>query len=444
MNTTFPSHRPPADERRFCSEAVEHKLIEVKAAISDPELAWLFSNCFPNTLDTTVLKGKNAGGETDTCIITGDIHAMWLRDSTNQIWPYLPLAAEDPELQDMLEGLIRRQADCVRTDPYANAFLPDLDAPPHWASDFTEMRAGVHERKFEVDSLCAFLRLSAGFYAVCPETKVFDERWMEAIQLVIQTFRAEQGVEESPYSFAREFDRPTESLQDGKGFPVKACGMVKSYFRPSDDATTFHFLVPANAMAVVNLRAVAAMPQAADVAGDLLLLAEEIDAGIQSQGKVKHAEFGEIYAYEVDGFGSSWVMDDANIPSLLGLPYLGYCKIEDPLYQNTRRLLWSENNPYFARGKAGEGIGGPHVGPDWIWPMSIMVKALTTDDDDEIVACLRQLLNTHAETGFMHEAFQKDDAYRFSRKWFSWANSLFGEVIIKLYHEKPQLLKQRF
>ncbi|MDF3130618.1 glycoside hydrolase family 125 protein [Kiritimatiellaeota bacterium B1221] len=444
MNKTFTSKRPQPADRAFHSEAVEQKIIEVQAAIADPELAWLFANCYPNTLDTTVRMGKNAGGETDTCIITGDINAMWLRDATNQVWPYIPLASEDPLLQDMLEGVIRRQADCIRVDPYANAFMPDLEDAPHWASDYTEMRAGVHERKFEMDSLCAFLRLSAGFYEVCPESTVFDERWMEALQLVIQTFRVEQGVEESPYRFAREFDRPTETLQDGVGFPVKPCGMVKSYFRPSDDATTFKFLVPANVMAVVNLREVASMPPAKEVAGDLLLLADEIDAALKSHGTMTHPSFGEIYAYEVDGFGSVWVMDDANVPSLLSLPYLGYCEMNDPLYQNTRRFLWSENNPYFVRGKAGEGIGGPHVGPDWLWPMSIMVKALTTDDKDEIFDCLRQLRNTHAETGFMHESFHMDHAGRFSRKWFAWANSLFGELIIKLYHQNPELLQKKF
>jgi meiotically up-regulated gene 157 (Mug157) protein len=438
----FPCHRPPVAERCFVSTSVENTIRAVCENIADPELAWLFRNCYPNTLDTTVRMGKNAEGETDTFIITGDIPAMWLRDSTNQVWPYLPLAGEDADLRNMLEGLIRRQTASVLLDPYANAFLEHPEDLSEWASDETEMRPGVHERKFEVDSLCAFLRLSAAFYAQCPDSPAFNERWQQAVRLVVKTFRVEQKPGNSPYQFSRpNCNRVTENLQDGIGFPFKPCGLVRSPFRPSDDATVFPFLIPANAMAVVNLRAVAEMHQIAKWAEDLRGLADEIDAGIQSKGRIQNPDHGEIYAYEVDGYGSAWLMDDANLPSLLSLPYLGYCPQEDPVYLNTRRFLWSEHNPYFVSGAGGYGIGGPHKGPDWPWPMSMMVRALTTDKDEEIRECLQQLKATHAGSGFMHETFHKEDANRFTREWFAWANSLFGELILKLVKEKPELLK---
>jgi meiotically up-regulated gene 157 (Mug157) protein len=148
-----------------------------------------------------------------------------------------------------------------------------------------------------------------------------------------------------------------------------------------------------------------------------------------------------IYAYEVDGFGNQLLMDDANVPSLLSLSYLGCCTANDPVYVRTRSFVLSDDNPYFFRGKAGEGIGGPHVGLHMIWPLGIIMRALTSNDDKEILNCLRVLKNTHAGTGFMHEAFDKDDPKKFTRSWFAWANTMFGELIVKLHEQRPHLLR---
>jgi meiotically up-regulated gene 157 (Mug157) protein len=219
-------------------------------------------------------------------------------------------------------------------------------------------------------------------------------------------------------------------------------------FRPSDDATTYAYLIPSNAFAVVSLRHLAEMQTAIKqnkaFADECTALANEVDAAIKKHAIVKHPKYGKIYAFEVDGFGNYLMMDDANVPSLLSLPYLGYVSAKDKIYQNTRKFVWSLDNPYFYKGKAAEGIGGPHVGPDMIWPMAIIMKALTTDDEAEIAECLRMLKHTHGGTGFMHETFNKDNPAKFSRSWFAWANTLFGELLINIEKEHPALLQKQY
>ena len=162
---------------------------------------------------------------------------------------------------------------------------------------------------------------------------------------------------------------------------------------------------------------------------------------INKYAVVKHPKYGKIYAYEIDGYGNHLLMDDANVPSLLSLAYLGDVKLNDKIYQNTRRFVWSEDNPWFFSGKAGQGIGGPHVGYDMVCPMSIMMRAFTSKDDNEIMDCIKTLLTTDAETGFIHESFNKDNASHYTRDWFAWQNTLFGELILKLIDEgKTDLL----
>jgi uncharacterized protein len=230
----------------------------------------------------------------------------------------------------------------------------------------------------------------------------------------------------------------------GYGYPVKPVGLICSAFRPSDDATLFPFLIPSNFFAVVSLRQAAEMMTtiAKDqaTAKQLTDLAKEVESALKLHATVEHKVFGKVYAYEVNGFGSYNLMDDANVPSLLSLPYLGAVKNTDPVYLNTRRLILSEYNPFFYKGKAAEGIGGPHVGKDMIWPMAITMRGLTSNDNTEIKTCINLLRATHGDTGFMHESFHKDDPKKFSRKWFAWANTLFGEFLWKTYKERPQLL----
>ncbi len=440
------SQRPPPEKRRFTSEAVEATIAEVTAALPNAELAWLFANCFPNTLDTTVEYTERAG-QPDTFVITGDIHAMWLRDSTAQVWPYVGLAPRDPKLQRLLAGVIRRQVDCILIDPYANAFNNGPAVSP-WANDHTAMKPELHERKWEVDSLCWPIRLAHGYWKATGDTAVFDVHWKAAMAAVLRTFREQQRkTGRGPYSFTRTTDWAPDAVPGGGwGNPIRPNGLIASIFRPSDDATVFPFLIPSNHFAAVALRQLAELADgpAADpaLARGARELGGEVEAALQAHGTAVHPRHGRIWAYEVDGFGNALFIDDANLPSLLALPYLGACAAEDPLYAATRRFVLSDENPWHFRGTAAAGVGGPHTGPDSIWPIALVAQAMTSRDDAEIVACLQRVVASNAGTGFMHESFHKDDPARFSRKWFAWANTFFGELVLLLFRTRPDLLRQ--
>ena len=433
----FVSQRPDPANRLFVSRAVENKIAEVSALLKNPRLAWMFANCFPNTLDTTVHFGKDENGRWRTFIYTGDIHAMWLRDSGAQVWPYVQLAPQDPYLQNMLAGVINCQFSLICIDPYANAFN-DGPTGTGWQSDLTKMDPTLHERKWEIDSDCYPIRLAYQYWKVTGDTSVFGDTWLEAIRKILATFR-EQQRKDGPgtYRFQRNSPVPTDTQAGyGWGNPVRPVGLIASAFRPSDDATTFLFLVPSNFFAVSSLRKAAEILETVnartDLAQECRTLADEVETALHKYATMEHPKYGTIYAYEVDGFGNKLIMDDANIPSLLAMAYLGDVDREDPVYQNTRRFVWSEDNPYFFRGTAAEGIGGPHVGRDMVWPMSILMKAFTASDDEEIKWCIETLMKTDAGTGFMHESFHKDDPTNYTRAWFAWPNTLFGELILKL------------
>jgi len=445
--TDFPSQRPRQNERKFVSRSVEEMIQRVKGKIRDPHLAWMFENCYPNTLDTTVQAGV-VDGNPDTFIITGDIDAMWLRDSSCQVWPYVPLAKNDDDLRRMFQGLIARQSRCILIDPYANAFLfdPHAKKPLSWAvDDVTDMRPGVAERKWEIDSLCFCIRLAHRYWRATGDPSPFTAEWARAMHLVLETFREQQRKDgRGSYHFQRKTEGPTDTLMlSGYGNPARPVGMIYSMFRPSDDACLYPLSVPENMFAVVSLRQLAEIADVvlrdAAFANRCRALASEVERALSEYGRVR-VDGGEVWAYEVDGFGNQVLMDDANLPNLLGLPYLGCCSADDPIYRRTRARILSPANPYFFKGTAAEGVGGPHIGLDMIWPMSIIMRALTSSDADEMRQCLRWLNTTDANTGFMHEAYHKNDPSQFTRKWFSWANSLFGELIVKLSEEHAEIL----
>ena len=443
--TGFPVVRVPEAKRKFKSAAVERAIERVQSSIGNQELAWMFGNCFPNTLDTTV-DFEVVNGRPDTYVITGDIDAMWLRDSSAQVWPYLRLMHEDPQLQQLIAGVINRQNRCLLLDPYANAFYKDASKVSEWRSDLTDMKPGVHERKWEVDSLCYPIRLACGYWKISRDTAPFDSAWLEAISKIVQTFREQQRKHDpGPYHFMRRTEVQNDTLAGrGYGNPGKPVGLICSMFRPSDDATVFPYLVPANFFAVVSLRQAAEMVeqihQDTGLAGQCRALADEVEQALHQYAVVHHAKLGSAYAYEVDGFGNYYCIDDGNVPSLLSLPYLGAVKSNDKIYQNTRHLVLSDANPYYCKGKAADGPGGPHVGRDMIWPLGLIVQGLTSTNDQEIRQRLTTLQKTHAGTGFMHEAFNKDDPNKFTRSWFAWANSLFGEFVLKTLNQNPALL----
>jgi len=441
---TYESHRPAPSARKFTSKAVEETIQRVKAAIKDPELAWMFENCYPNTLDTTVNYSVK-DGRPDTFVITGDINAMWMRDSSAQVWPYLPLINKDAELKQLIKGVLNRQAACVLIDPYANAFNSGPTGS-EWDSDDTTMKPELHERKWEVDSLCYPIRLAYNYWKTSGDSSFFDENWQKAGKLILATFREQQRKNgQGPYHFQRKTEVASDTAPNGGyGNPVKPVGLICSIFRPSDDATIYPFLVPSNYFAKTSLMQMGEMFRVigrdAQTASDCEALSNEVHAALQKYATKHHPVFGDVLAYEVDGFGNQSFMDDANVPSLLALPYLGALPASDPLYQNTRQMVLSDTNPYFFKGTAAEGIGGPHVGMDYIWPMGIIIRALTSTSKAEVAKCLHWLKTTHAGTGFMHESFNKNNPADFTRKWFAWANTLFGELIIKTHRYYPEIL----
>lgn len=444
------SQRPAIGARSLVSPAVEREIARVSARIGDPKLRWMFANCYPNTLDTTVRMSVVDGGP-DAFVITGDISCLWLRDSSAQLTPYLHLVRDDPALATLFRGLIARQARSILIDPYANAFMHDPGAKTNldWAlHDRTDMKPGVAERKWEIDSLCYPMRLAHGFWQATRDPAPFDATWAAAARLSIATFRAQQRKDgPGPYRFLRVSDRNIETVPlEGWGNPSRPVGLIHSAFRPSDDACVYPFLIPSNLFAVTALRELATVANGARhdaaLAADATALADEVERALIAYGRMRLRDGREVWAYEVDGFGNALFMDDANVPSLSGLAYLGCATADDALWRRTRDAAWSGANPYFFRGKAGEGIGGPHVGLRQIWPMSLIVRALSSDDPATIRACLKTLRDSDAATGFIHESFDQDDPARFTRAWFAWANGLFGELIVRLATSRPALLGQ--
>lgn len=442
----YVSKRPATEERLFRSVKVDQTIDRVEHLLrQNAKLAWMFGNCFANTLETTV-HYRHINGRDDTFIYTGDIPAMWLRDASAQVWPYVRLAKDDAHLQAMLRGLILRMFDCINTDRYANAFN-DGPTGAGWQTDETDMKPEVYERKYEIDSLCYPLRLAFAYWQQTGDASIFNEEWLKAVANILLTFTEQQRKHDrGPYHFYRVTDRTYDTVGwGGYGAPTKPVGLIASVFRPSDDRTSLPFLIPSNFMAVSALqqmgRILTEVNHRDDLASQCRKLADEVSTALQEYAVVEHPKYGKIYAFEVDGYGNRLLMDDANVPSLLSLGYLIPEMMSDEVYLNTRRFVWSEDNPWFFRGSKGEGIGGPHVGYGMAWPMSLMMKAMTATDENEISQCLRWLLTTDANTGFMHESFDVNDPKHYTRDWFAWQNTLFGELVLKLIDDgKTDLL----
>lgn len=423
--------------KNFESNTIENVISDAKHRIGNQQLFKIFSQTFPNTLDTTV-NYELKDGKHDTYVITGDIDAMWLRDSTAQVWQYLPLMTKDKAIQNLVAGVINRQAHYVRVDPYANAFNYGNEGSI-WESDFTKMLPELHERKWEIDSLCYHIRLAYQYWQITGDGNIFDKGWLQTATKIYDTF-IEQQLKDgtNPYTFQRNTPIATDTLADnGLGNRVNPVGLIASSFRPSDDATILPFLIPSNYFAANVLSKLAEIVSTFYKTSDLgikaKLLANEVLDAIKEHAIVKHKKYGEIIAYEVDGFGSHLLMDDANVPSLLSLPYLGCIDADSELYINTRNFILSTDNPWFFAGSAISGVGSIHTGRNKVWSISVTMQALTSNSEDEINKCLEMLINSHNETYFMHEGINKDNQSDYSRPWFAWANSLFSELVIKQF-----------
>lgn len=399
-----------------------------------PALAKLVKPCFLNTIETTVKQLR----EDEYFVITGDIPAMWLRDSSFQVMHYVPYAREDVSLRKIIIGIIAKQIEQILIDPYANAFNENENGAGH--KDITRQNDWIWERKYELDSLCAPLYLMHRFWRETGDESIFGEEFLKMSDKVYQVMKTEQKHEESSYEFQRQNCAAADTLPcGGRGQEVGYTGMSWSGFRPSDDCCCYGYLIPANIMAVAAIGYMEEILK--DVFQDAERLAgwselkDEIQQGICNFGIAEHPIYGRIYAYETDGLGHYNFMDDANSPSLLAMPYLGYCSREDDLYLNTRKFLLSEDNPYYKAGTEARGIGSPHTPEGYIWNIGIIMQALTSTDKDEIAQCLKYLEAAHAGTNYMHESFDPNNPKNFTREWFAWANSLFAALLIQLMNE---------
>lgn len=475
------SMRPVPACRTFNSTLVEKTLAAMQSSIADPDLYRLFANAFPNTLDTAIRwKGVSADDPDEelTFVITGDIDAMWLRDSANQMQSYRSLVTASnasDSLASLYRGVINLQARYLLEAPFCNSFQPPVEsglspAVNSAASDDTVTpnytTTQVFECKYELDSLAAFLEISADYYNATQDLAFFRRfRWLDAVQAVLDTATAMQtptyaangSLLASPYTFQRSTTRASETLaNDGLGSPVAAgTGLIRSAFRPSDDSTLFQLFIPANMMFAQYLEQAAlivdALGNQTALAGTMHDLAASVRAAVFQYGLVADSRLegaAAVYAYEVDGFGSAALMDDANIPSLLSAPFFGFTTTDDPYYMNTRAAILDDgnvnSNPYYMRGPVISAVGGPHQGPGMAWPMASIVRILTSDDDDEIVDQLQMLVSSTDGIGLIHESINSFNESDWTRQWFSWANGLFGQMILDLKDRKPDLLLQSY
>lgn len=425
----------------YTKEIIENWLIGIQKKTADHS-SWgsVFERCYTDTLDRTISQLEDG----TTFVLTGDIPAMWLRDSTAQVKPYLALAGKDETLRQMILGLVERQMAFILMDPYANAFNQAANGRGH-QTDHTQMGPWIWERKYEVDSLCYPLQLAYLLWKATGETSHFNQTFFGAAEKIVQLWKMEQHHENSPYSFERDTDRLEDTLtHQGKGAPCAYTGMTWSGFRPSDDACIYPYLIPSNMFAVVVLGYLGEIAEQfaseafSDLAEGARRLAQEIDQGIRTFGLTKNQAGETIFAYEVDGLGNQSIMDDPNVPSLLAAPYLGYCQKDDPIYLATRRTILSQENPYYYEGDYAAGLGSSHTFYRYIWPIALAIQGLTTDDKEEKARLLDTMVACDGGTGLMHESFHVDDPTLYSREWFSWANMMFCELVLDYYDIRPE------
>lgn len=418
-------------------ETVEAIGKEISANIKDEKIAAMFEACFQSTATTTTRFLENG----DAYVFTGDIEAMWLRDSSAQVIHYLPFLGEYPILKDLVKGLIKRQMFYIGIDPYANAFNEEANGNC-WEKDITEDNPWNWERKYEIDSLCYPVWLLNQYYKKTEDKEIFDDQVKDAFASILHLFETEQHHEEkSPYRFQRTTGPASDTLtRQGKGTECAETGMTWCGFRPSDDACKYGYLIPSNIFAAAVLKYVAnfaaEMFQDQEMADRALKLRSEILQGIETYGKISHEKYGTMYAYEVDGLGNYYLMDDANVPSLLSLPWIAEEEWEPSVYENTRKFLLSKDNPYYYEGTLAKGIGSPHTPDGYIWHIALVMQGLTSKDSAERKEILETLKRTDGDTGFMHEGFNPNAPKEFTRDWFAWANSLFALYIIELLNKE--------
>ncbi|MFT3715832.1 MAG: glycoside hydrolase family 125 protein [Gordonia sp. (in: high G+C Gram-positive bacteria)] len=457
IDPAVPGDRPDPDEL-LPPDVLSSWTERVTAAAGEPCGA-LFSAAMRRTLDRTLHRLPDG----TVFVITGDIPAMWLRDSATQMRPYLTLLGKEPSLTalaDMIAGVVRRQMAFLTHDAYANAFNAAPNGNCHEPRDsFGDGRPHdpwIWERKYEIDSLCFPFQLADQLTSVTGRTDhLDDETFGLAARAAVGTLDLEiEHEKNSIYRFVRPAPKGLGLVQKaaphwhdmlprkGLGSPVAVTGMTWSGFRPSDDPCEYGYLVPSNLMAAHTLDRLCALAKLTPTLGDAVpaiaaKLAGTLRAGIAEHGVIDHAEHGKIWAYEVDGLGNVLAADDANMPSLLSAPLVAGIDTSDPMYRRTREFVLSADNPYYVSGRLASGAGSPHTPSGYVWPIALAVAGLTADDPGEALHALQTIAATTAGTGSVHESFDVNDDRRFTRDWFSWADSMFCELALSVASGQP-------
>ena len=460
--------RPPYDKRTFHSEIINNYIDSLENKFKDKTLYKIFSNCYPNTLDTTIDYNKE---KNETFIITGDIQAMWLRDSSLQIYPYLKHCLKDISLSNMIKGLFNKQISYILLDPYANAFnkVP-LKSP--WSNDITykrnndgnfenAMNDNLWERKFELDSILFPLFIMCKYYLYTKDYDIFQQQnFFKMLDVIISVIKKEQrGTDEEnenggpEYFFQRKIEEPFDSLHFGRGNPCKTCGLIKTSFRNSDDSALFSYNIPENCLLVSTFKLLikcfndekmenSLKEQFKNKYKDIFEnFSNSVEKAIYSIGIIIDPLNNEKYfAYEIDGFGNSYFMDEPGYPNLISLPFFEFCSPSDEIYINTRKRILSGRNPYFISGKYGKGCSSSHSYRRYNWPLFTIMQGLTSVSKDEKQNCLKILKESAGKSFFMHESYDIDDVEKFTREWFAWANSFFGVFIDDIIEKNPELI----
>ena len=460
--------RPPFDKRTFHSEIINNYIESLEPKFKDKILYKIVANCYPNTLDTTIDFNEE---KNETFIITGDIQAMWLRDSSLQIYPYLKHCVKDKKLSNMIKGLFNKQISYILLDPYANAFnkVP-LKSP--WIKDITykrnkegefenAMNENIWERKFELDSLMFPLFIMGKFYLYTKDNEVFTQKnFFNMLETILKVIKKEQrGTDEEDgnggpeYYFQRNIAEPFDSLHFGRGNPCKTCGLIKTSFRNSDDSALFSYNIPENCLLVSTFKLLIKIFNDEKMESSLKNefkskfqpnienIVNIVEKAIYTYGIIIDPLTNEKYfAYEVDGFGNSYFMDEPGYPNLISLPFFEFCSALDEIYINTRKRILSGRNPYFISGKYGKGCASSHSYRRYNWPLFTIMQGLTSIDKEEKENCLKMLKESAGDKYFMHESYDIDDVNKFTREWFAWANSFFGVFIDNLIETNPELI----
>ncbi|KAF8326031.1 uncharacterized protein EI90DRAFT_3231406 [Cantharellus anzutake] len=456
--------RPLPQCRTFNSSAVERVIDDMNVRLKDPDLARLFENTFPNTLDTTVKYFNET--ENLAFIITGDITAQWLRDTANQFSHYKSILAHDASLSALVRAVINNEARYISKYPYCGAFQPPPQSglkPSHndWADNvyvYPPVDSDtVFECKYELDSLCGFLKLSSSYYEGTKDSSFANRNWFNAIEQIFRViYEQSQPTFDEDFNILRYYSwtglpgsLPGHVNNGGLGEPKGYTGMVGTHHRPSDDLSSLPFLIPANAMLSVELSKLSSVLNSLIPAlkgPNLVHLAKKYasDAEIYSNRTRKAiyrygvTEDG-VFAYEVNGLGSRYLMDDANVPSLLSLPYLGFVDKHEKTFQKTKEMLFSRRNPYYTRGTSFYGIGGPHVSATSPWPMALISAIYASDSPTEVSSLLTVLINSTSGLGLIHESVNIHEGW-YTRPWFAWANSYFAEMLLDLARRMPEVV----